>query len=389
MAASPTTSRTPPARPSPDSATPATPGPTSPCGSASPGREPSNAGATPRPRHGHQQHPRQREPPVTDTGPVLALAPGTRTAPGTGANTGPFIHPQLTDERIFAGLHHAGYDAWLDHVWPAAACTRPVRLRGDIRHIDPATGELLRTVPTIGMPDGVIYKPCGNRRATVCPPAPRPTAATPTRSSAPGWSAARASPSRRHPPGRVRHLHRPVLRPGPHPARPPAHLHRQDPLHLPAAALPRPPRRRHAARTAGRCLLHPPRRDDPQLGQPLCPDCYDYAAQVVWNNHAGELWRRTSMPSNATCNQPPPRHRGLRPTHGPRRARQGRRVPGPRRRPLPRPAPPRRLRPRRPGPRSCPRRPGSPPPTWTTPSGTPPAPSPTAPRPTPPARTAG
>jgi hypothetical protein len=68
--------------------------------------------------------------------------PGTRTAPGTGANTGPFIHPQFTDERIFAGLHSAGYDAWLGHVWHAAACTRPVRLRGDIRHIDPAAGEL-------------------------------------------------------------------------------------------------------------------------------------------------------------------------------------------------------------------------------------------------------
>src|SRR6266571_2643382 len=83
---------------------------------------------------------------------MLALAPGTRTAPGTGANTGRFIHPELADERVFAGLHYAGYDAWLDHVWPAAACTRPIRLRGDIKHIDATTGELLRTVPTIAMP---------------------------------------------------------------------------------------------------------------------------------------------------------------------------------------------------------------------------------------------
>jgi hypothetical protein len=29
------------------------------------------------------------------------------------------------------------------------------------------------------------------------------------------------------------------------------------------------------------------------LGLPLCPDCYDHAAQVVWNAHVGELWRRT------------------------------------------------------------------------------------------------
>jgi hypothetical protein len=36
-------------------------------------------------------------------------------------------------------------------------------------------------------------------------------------------------------------------------------------------------------------------RDDPKLGQPLCPDCYDYPAHVVWNNQAGELWRRTKQ----------------------------------------------------------------------------------------------
>jgi len=28
------------------------------------------------------------------------------------------------------------------------------------------------------------------------------------------------------------------------------------------------------------------RRDGPRLGQPLCPDCHDYAGHVVWNNQA-------------------------------------------------------------------------------------------------------
>jgi hypothetical protein len=32
---------------------------------------------------------------------------------------------------------------------------------------------------------------------------------------------------------------------------------------------------------------------DASLGRPLCPDCYDYNAAVVWNAHAPELWRRT------------------------------------------------------------------------------------------------
>ena len=34
---------------------------------------------------------------------------------------------------------------------------------------------------------------------------------------------------------------------------------------------------------------------DPCLGRPLCPDCYDYDAAVIWNAHAPELWRRTTI----------------------------------------------------------------------------------------------
>jgi hypothetical protein len=35
------------------------------------------------------------------------------------------------------------------------------------------------------------------------------------------------------------------------------------------------------------------REDDVCIGEPLCPDCYDYDAAAVWNAHAPELWRRT------------------------------------------------------------------------------------------------
>ena len=47
------------------------------------------------------------------------LAPGTRTAPGTGANTGPFIHPELADDlddairQAITGLRASGY-SWAD-----------------------------------------------------------------------------------------------------------------------------------------------------------------------------------------------------------------------------------------------------------------------------------
>ena len=35
--------------------------------------------------------------------------------------------------------------------------------------------------------------------------------------------------------------------------------------------------------------------DAPSLGRPLCLNCYDHAAHVVWNGWAGELWRRTTV----------------------------------------------------------------------------------------------
>jgi hypothetical protein len=205
-------------------------------------------------------------------------------------------HRQFTDERVFARLHYAGYDAWLNHVWHAAACTRPVRLRGDIRHIDRATGELLRTIPTLGMPDGVIYKPCGNRRLTTCPgcaetyrrdayhllragliggkgitPAVAARPAIFVTLTAPSFGPVHSRPVRQH---TCTDRSRCTCRPQPC----------------------------HARRNPGRCphgrhdaCFTRHARDDPALGQPLCPDCYDYPAHVVWNNQAGELWRRTKQ----------------------------------------------------------------------------------------------
>jgi hypothetical protein len=35
--------------------------------------------------------------------------------------------------------------------------------------------------------------------------------------------------------------------------------------------------------------------DDHRLGEPLCPDCYDYAVAVLFNACAPELWRRFTI----------------------------------------------------------------------------------------------
>ncbi len=258
--------------------------------------------------------PNHRGCPVTRSGSMLAFMPGTSTGPGMGANTGPRIpkrdhdyrpdcscpacvfRSQLTDERAFARLHHAGYDAWLDHVWPAAACTRPVRLRGDIKHIDPATGELVRTIPTIGMPDGAIYKPCGNRRATVCPGCAETYRRDAYHLIRAGLAGGKGIPADVA-------THPAVFATFTAPSFGPVHT-RPIRTHTCAdrSRCRCQPQRCHARRDAITCEHGRPAacfkrhtRDDPALGQPLCPDCYDYPAHVVWNNQAGELWRRTKQ----------------------------------------------------------------------------------------------
>ena len=57
----------------------------------------------------------------------------------------------------------------------------------------------------------------------------------------------------------------------------------------------RPRRDAHARRCPhGRDISCPTRHveDDPRLGQPMCGDCYDYQAAVLFNAYAGDLWRR-------------------------------------------------------------------------------------------------
>ena len=182
---------------------------------------------------------------MTITGSTLALTPGTRQAPGTGPNTGPRTgrssrYQDAADSaRARAG---DGYFAWLDHIWHAAACTRPIRLHGHVRHIDAATGELLRDIATDTMPDKVVYKPCGNRSASACPGCAetyRRDAYHLIRAGLIGGKG--ITPTVAAHPAVFVTLHRPVIRAGARPPGPPAHLHRQDPLPVPAAALPRPP----------------------------------------------------------------------------------------------------------------------------------------------------
>ena len=62
-----------------------------------------------------------------------------------------------------------GYRRWLDHVSSVGGCERPIRLAGHLHTLNPTTGQVLASRSTETLPDGVIYVPCGDRRASVCP----------------------------------------------------------------------------------------------------------------------------------------------------------------------------------------------------------------------------
>jgi hypothetical protein len=193
-------------------------------------------------------------------------------------------------------IRHDAYDVWLSHVWSASACSRPVLLHGALRYADPATGEVTGTIATDDLPDKVIYKPCGNRRASTCPGCaevyrrdafhlvraglvggkgiPESVAGHPVvfaTFTAPSFGPVHSRPVRLHTCAGKQNCH---CKPEPcHPRRDAGTC----PHGLPLACY-----RRHSP-------------GDARLGQPLCPDCYDYPAHAVWNAAAGELWRRTKQ----------------------------------------------------------------------------------------------
>jgi hypothetical protein len=201
---------------------------------------------------------------------------------------------------------------WLSHVASAAGCTRPIRLAGTINHVDASTGRILEQRRTADLPDGVLYKACGNRRESVCPSCartyqrdayqlvraglvggkgvPETIAIHPTlfiTLTAPSFGAVHTRPVPKHTCAKRRQCD---CRPRPcHPGRDTECVHGR-----PAVCF-----ARHE-------------RDDQRLGEPMCLDCYDYHRQAVWNNQAGELWRRTTLAITRTVRRTAKR-RGIGP----------------------------------------------------------------------------
>jgi len=242
---------------------------------------------------------------------MLTLTPGTRV-PGVGVSTEPTqptlfptprpmwraaSRPGLPSRPITAadqGVERGARDdywRWMEHVTPAAACTRPVQLRGEIHEVSERTGAILTTRTTDAMPDGVIYKACGNRRATVCPACAEVYRADTYQLILAGINGGKGIPD-------TVQLHPCVFPTFTAPSFGPVHSTRAKrsttPGQTPVHRICRPGRKPKLCPHGVDLRCHQTHAADERiLGTPLCLDCYDYTGQVVWNVMSGELWRRT------------------------------------------------------------------------------------------------
>jgi hypothetical protein len=179
-----------------------------------------------------------------------------------------------------------GYDRWAELVAQAGYCHHPIRLAGRVEQADRLSGEVRTVYDSEREPDGVLLKACGTRRESRCP-----SCAATYRADAYQLLAAGLKGGKGIPETVAAHPRLFVTFTAPSFGR--VHTRKaQGRLVLPC----------HPYRQGARCphgnragCWHRHDEDDPRLGEPLCPGCYDAQAQVLWNALAPELWRRTTI----------------------------------------------------------------------------------------------
>jgi hypothetical protein len=179
----------------------------------------------------------------------------------------------------------ADFRAWERQLATSGHCSHPIRLRGRIDAIDLATGELAPVYDTADERGGVLHVACGNRREAVCPACSQVYKRDARQVVRAGLAGGKGIPESIA-------AHPCVFATLTAPSFGPVHSRRMRGK----TVLPCRPRRDANARRCphGRDISCPTRHmeTDPRLGQPLCPDCYDYESAVLFNAHAGDLWRR-------------------------------------------------------------------------------------------------
>jgi hypothetical protein len=173
----------------------------------------------------------------------------------------------------------------MELVAQAGYCHHPIRLAGRVDQADQATGEVRTVYDSEREPDGVLLKACGTRRESRCPSCAAVCRADAYQLLAAGLKGGKGVPESvgGHPRLFVTFTA---------PSFGQVHTRKaQGRLVLPCHPYRQGRTCPHGVR-AGCWHRHDP--DDPRLGEPLCPSCYDAGAQVLWNALAPELWRYTT-----------------------------------------------------------------------------------------------
>lgn len=194
-----------------------------------------------------------------------------------------------TRELIAQAVERAGrdYERWSELVAQCGHCYRPIRLMGRVFQADKATGEIREVYSTEREPDNCIFVPCGNRRATVCPSCSAVYRADTYYLILEGMIGGPVVPA-----SVIAHPMVFVTFTAPSFGAVHAHIrngHRLEPCRRRSRLGERCP---HGTRL-GCWERH--REDDPRLGTPLCPECFRYEEQVLWNRFAPKLWERTMI----------------------------------------------------------------------------------------------
>ncbi|KUN46927.1 replication initiator [Streptomyces olivochromogenes] len=166
---------------------------------------------------------------------------------------------------------------WLEQITATGGCAHPVHLSGSTTTLDGTTGEILHHYDTRTEPGERLLVRCRNRRATVCAPCSRLHAGDTFHLVRAGLIGGKNVPATvRHRPRLFVTLTAPSFGP----------VHRTG-------------ERCRPRRDRGRCEHDRPLgcgtthdTNNALVGQPLCADCYDYPAHVLWHAHAGKLWDR-------------------------------------------------------------------------------------------------
>jgi hypothetical protein len=188
--------------------------------------------------------------------------------------------------RALAAQDTAVLADWGREISMAGGCSHPVRLRGKVTAVDRATGEAATVYDTsVSEPSGVLHVACGNRREAACPACSAIYKRDARQLVKAGLAGGKGVPDSiaEHPC---------VFATFTAPGFGPVHSRREKNGQV---RICRP--RRDASKRAcphGRDISCPIRHspDDPRVGRPMCPDCFDYERAVVFNAGAPKLWQR-------------------------------------------------------------------------------------------------